>query len=144
MSKQTADFEDFDADTFDAQGQADQAAETAREYRDAPERAIHLVAEATRKAERHKGSLRKVISDLATLVRLVRAWFGKEYRQVPWQTIAIALGAIVYFVNPFDAIPDFIPGVGYIDDALVIGVTVKSIKTALDAFHVWENDKKQS
>ena len=29
MSKQAADFEDFDADTFDAQGQADQAAETA-------------------------------------------------------------------------------------------------------------------
>ena len=142
MSKQTADFEDFDADAFDAQGQANQAAETALEYRDAPERAIHLAAEAVRKAERHKGSLRKVIGDLATLVRLVRAWFGKEYREVPWPTIAIALGAIIYFVNPFDAIPDFIPGVGYLDDALVIGVTVKSIRTALDAFRVWEKNKK--
>ena len=142
MSKQAADFEDFDADTFDAQGQVDQAAETAREYRNAPERALHLAGEAARKAERHKGSLRKVLSDLATLVRLVRAWFRKEYRQVPWPTIAIALGAIIYFVNPFDAIPDFIPGVGYLDDALVIGVTVKSIKTALDAFRVWESNKE--
>lgn len=137
MSKQPADLEDFDA-----QGQADQAAETAREYRNAPQRAIHLVAEAAQKAERNKGALRKVISDLATLVRLVRAWFGKEYREVPWQTIAIALGAIIYFVNPFDAIPDFIPGVGYLDDALVIGVSVKSIKTALDAFKLWEKNQK--
>ena len=137
MSKQPADLKDFDA-----QKQADQAVKSAREYRNAPERAMHLVAEAAQKAERHKGSLRRVISDLATLVRLVRAWFGKEYREVPWQTIAIALGAIIYFVNPFDAIPDFIPGVGYLDDALVIGVTVKSIKTALDAFKVWESDKK--
>jgi uncharacterized membrane protein YkvA (DUF1232 family) len=72
----------------------------------------------------------------------VRAWFAKEYREVPWQTIAIALGAIIYFVNPFDAIPDFIPGIGYLDDALVIGVTVKSIKTALDAFRIWEKSKK--
>jgi len=137
MSEQPAYLEDFDA-----QEQADQAAETAREYRDAPDKAMHLAAEAARKAERHKGSLRKVISDLATLVRLVHAWSAKEYRQVPWQTIAIALGAIIYFVNPFDAIPDFIPGVGYVDDALVIGVTVKSIRTALDAFRVWESDKK--
>ena len=127
---------------FDAKKQADNAAKNAREYRNAPERALHLVAEAAKKAERHKGSLRKVISELATLVRLVRAWFGQEYREVPWQTIAIALGAIIYFVNPFDAIPDFIPGVGYLDDALVIGVTVKSIKTALDAFKVWESNKK--
>ncbi|MDP6543421.1 MAG: YkvA family protein [Phycisphaerae bacterium] len=137
MSKQPADLENFDA-----QGQADQAAKTAREYRNAPQRAIHLVAEAAKKAERNKHSLRKVISDLATLVRLVRAWFAKEYREVSWQTIAIALGAIIYFVNPFDAIPDFIPGVGYLDDALVIGVAVKSIKTALDAFRLWERDEK--
>ena len=136
MSEQPADLKDFDA-----QQQADQAVKSAREYRNAPERAMHLVAEAVKKADRHKGSLRKVISDLATLVRLVRAWFGKEYREVPWPTIAIAMGAIIYFVNPFDAIPDFIPGVGYLDDALVIGVTVKSIKTALDAFRVWADKK---
>lgn len=141
MSKPAADFEDFNAEDFNAQEQVDQSAKRAREYRNAPQRAIHLVAEAAKKAERNKGALRKVISDLATLVRLVRAWFSKEYREVPWQTIAIALGAIIYFVNPFDAIPDFIPGVGYLDDALVIGVTVKSIKTALDAFRAWENDE---
>jgi uncharacterized membrane protein YkvA (DUF1232 family) len=137
MSQRPDDLKDFDA-----QKQVNQSAETAREYRNAPERALHLVAEAVKKAERHKGSLRKVISDLATLVRLVRAWFGKDYRQVPWQTIAIAMGAIIYFVNPFDAIPDFIPGVGYLDDALVIGLTVKTINTALDAFRIWERDKK--
>jgi uncharacterized membrane protein YkvA (DUF1232 family) len=137
MSQRPDDLKDFDA-----QKQVNQSAITAGEYRNAPERALHLVAEAAKKAERHKGSLRKVISDLATLVRLVRAWFGKDYRQVPWQTIAIAMGAIIYFVNPFDAIPDFIPGVGYLDDALVIGVTVKTIKTTLDAFRIWERDKK--
>jgi uncharacterized membrane protein YkvA (DUF1232 family) len=137
MINQPADLKDFDP-----QKQVAKAVKTAKEYRNAPERAMHLVTEAVRKAERNKGALRKVISDLATLVRLVRAWFAKEYREVPWQTIAIAMGAIIYFVNPFDAIPDFIPGVGYLDDALVIGVTVKSIKTALDAFRIWEKSKK--
>ncbi|MDP6635196.1 MAG: YkvA family protein [Phycisphaerae bacterium] len=137
MNKQPEDLENFDA-----QEQAEQAAETALEYRNSPQRAIHLVDEAARKAERNKASLRKVISDLAAMVRMVKAWFSKEYRQVPWSTIAIALGALIYFVNPFDAIPDFIPGVGYLDDALVIGVTVQSIRTALEAFKLWEKNKK--
>ncbi|MBT3198896.1 MAG: DUF1232 domain-containing protein [Phycisphaerales bacterium] len=138
MSEQPEDLKDFDA-----KDQADQATKVARDYRNAPERAMQLAVEAAKKAKRNKGSLRKVVSDLATLVRLVRAWGASEYRDVPWKTIAIALGAIIYFVNPFDAIPDFIPGVGYLDDALVVGVTVKSIKTALDAFKIWETKQKQ-
>ncbi len=128
---------------FDAKSQADESTKTAREYRTAPERAMHLATEALKKAKRNKGSLKGVISDLATLVRLVRSWSAGKYREVPWKTIAISLGAIIYFVNPFDAVPDFLPGVGYLDDALVIGVTAQSIKTALDAFKIWEKSDRK-
>ncbi|MDP6047494.1 MAG: DUF1232 domain-containing protein [Phycisphaerae bacterium] len=100
MSKQTEDMKDFDA-----RAQANRAAKTAREYRREPEKAMHLANEAASKAERNKDSLGKIRGELATLVRLVRAWSQKEYAQVPWTTIAIALGAVIYFVNPFDAVP---------------------------------------
>ena len=143
MSQQTAaGFEDFDEDDFDAQAEAEKAAEMGEEYVSDPEKARHLAEGAIRKAERHKGALEKVWDDLTTLIRLVRAWCSKEYSNVPWRTIVFAIGAIVYFVNPFDVIPDFIPGVGYIDDALVIGVVVKSITTDLDAFRTWENTEE--
>ena len=75
MIDQPADLKDFDP-----QKQAAKAVKTALEYRNAPERAMHLVTEAVKKAERNKGALRKVISDLATLVRLVRAWFATSTR----------------------------------------------------------------
>jgi len=137
MSKQLEELKDFDA-----KAQAAKSTKTAREYKSAPERAMHLAGEALKKAKRNKGALKAVISDLAALVRMVRAWSAKEYRDVPWKTIAISLGALIYFVNPFDAVPDFLPGVGYLDDALVIGVTAQSIKTALDAFRIWEKNEK--
>lgn len=40
--------------------------------------------------------------------------------------LAIA-GALAYVVLPIDVIPDFIPGVGFLDDVFVIGMVMKSI-----------------
>jgi len=45
---------------------------------------------------------------------------------------------ILYFVMPIDLIPDFIPVVGFVDDAGVIWAVVKQIKTDLDNFLAWE------
>jgi uncharacterized membrane protein YkvA (DUF1232 family) len=51
------------------------------------------------------------------------------------------IGAIVYFVNPFDAIPDFIPVIGYLDDAAVIGWVMKTLKDEIERFRAWEVEK---
>ncbi len=42
-----------------------------------------------------------------------------NYPNVPWFTIASIVVALLYVFNPFDLVPDFIPGVGYIDDLAV-------------------------
>ena len=39
----------------------------------------------------------------------------------------IAAGALLYFIAPFDAIPDIIPVSGLADDAVVIGVALDKI-----------------
>ena len=41
-----------------------------------------------------------------------------------WLLIA---GAIAYAVMPMDVIPDFIPGMGFVDDAFVITAVMKKI-----------------
>lgn len=43
----------------------------------------------------------------------------------------IAVGAILYFLAPLDLIPDIIPGMGFADDAIVIGAAIEQIKAAL-------------
>ena len=94
--------------------------------------------EAARKARREKGMLGAFAEDLGALLRLLRAWVKGQYRVVPWKTIILALVAVIYFVDPFDLVPDFVPLVGYVDDknALVAMAIVVSDLLAARVWHV--------
>jgi uncharacterized membrane protein YkvA (DUF1232 family) len=45
----------------------------------------------------------------------------------------IAAG-LIYLVLPFDIAPDFIPGLGYIDDAFVLSTLWKIIESEIDRY----------
>ena len=98
-----------------------------------------LVQEALAKAEKRRGRIARVWEDFQALVRLLRAWRRGDYPVVPWRTIILAIAALIYFVDPFDLIPDFIPVIGYLDDATVIAFVVESIRRDLDKFLAWES-----
>lgn len=110
----------------------------AKAYADDPKKTADLLARANKKAQKNTRALATVWDDLTALFRLVGSWVGGKYKDVPTQTILLAIGAIVYFVSPIDAIPDFIPVVGLIDDAGVIGWVIKSIRGDVKRFRDWE------
>lgn len=107
-------------------------------------RAAKLAAQAARKAEKHKTAVRKVWGDLLTLTRLLRAWARREYTVVPWQTLIAATAVLIYFVNPFDLIPDFLHAIGLVDDVTFIALVVSAIRDDLDQFRAWENARTGS
>jgi len=47
--------------------------------------------------------------------------------EVHWTKKALVVGALVYFIIPTDAIPDFTPIIGYVDDAAVIAAVIKTL-----------------
>ena len=120
-----------------------QAKSKAEEYARDPEKAKKLVDEAMKKIKgKNKGPLGEVWMYLTALIRLTRVYFTRQYTDIPWQTIVLAIAALIYFVSPFDLIPDFIPVAGYLDDVAVISFVVESIKTDSDNFLEWEDDQK--
>jgi uncharacterized membrane protein YkvA (DUF1232 family) len=126
----------------DATEQVKKAQKRADKYKDNPEAAEKLLKDAQAKAKKHKGPITERLDELMTLIRLVRAYFNGQYRDLPWETIALALGAVIYFVSPIDLIPDVIPVAGYIDDAAVIGLVIASLANDLENFREWESTRK--
>ena len=83
------------------------------------------------------GSLRGLLDDIYLLVELVRDYAKGRYRDVPWRTVAAAAAALLYVANPIDLIPDYIPGVGYVDDAAVVRVCLSLIGQDLATYKAW-------
>ncbi len=57
----------------------------------------------------------------------------KEYA-VDKKTYLMIAGALAYVVFPIDIIPDFILGVGFLDDAFVLGFVVKQLSEEIDKY----------
>lgn len=60
------------------------------------------------------------------------------YKEVPWFTIATIAFSFLYILNPFDIIPDFIPGVGYVDDFAVITFGLRFIQSDIHRYLDWK------
>ena len=56
---------------------------------------------------------------------------------IGWDTKAWVIAALAYFINPVDVIPDFVPGVGYLDDALVVGYVLHQIAGEVAKYRKW-------
>jgi len=75
---------------------------------------------------------------LLAMIRLLGAYAKGTYRDVDVETLLTLIGVVLYFVNPFDIIPDWLPAIGYLDDATVLGIGLKQVRGALEKFLRWE------
>jgi len=108
------------------------------------EKLNRLLQQAISKAQKQKEKILKVWEDLLLLIELVKAYAKGEYRNIPWKTIIYAIAAILYFVNPLDIIPDFIFGIGYLDDATVIAFVINAIRKDLERFSEIRRGEQES
>jgi uncharacterized membrane protein YkvA (DUF1232 family) len=72
------------------------------------------------------------------MLRLIRAYYRGDYRDVRLVNLVIVIGAIIYVLDPCDLIPDWIPGLGFADDATILAFAVQKTRETLDKFTTWE------
>lgn len=84
------------------------------------------------------GPLGKFIADVKILFSMIQDYWSGNYRKVPWTTIAAAVATLAYVLSPIDLIPDFIPFIGLVDDALVISLCLAAIDSDLQAYAEWK------
>jgi len=100
-----------------------------------------MVVEIVKKANLQSGAAR-VVRDGMNVGRLVRG-LAKDSR-VPRRNKLIFAGVAAYVVMPVDLIPDWLPGIGRLDDLIMLCVAVDSMlnhvpQAVLDEY--WEGDQ---
>ena len=101
------------------------------------ERLRGLLEVTSNKSQRCYESLLVSWETLQIFIRMLRAWASGSY-SAPADSILMIVAAVIYFVSPFDIIPDGIPVFGLMDDVAVIACVAKANLTAISNFRDWE------
>ena len=82
-----------------------------------------------------EGYLQKFPKLSKTFIRDVRLLF-KYFtdRKIPTTNKVVAVGALLYFITPIDAIPDLVPFLGFTDDIGVVGLAIKYYADKLEKY----------
>jgi uncharacterized membrane protein YkvA (DUF1232 family) len=71
--------------------------------------------------------VKRVAAQIPFAEDLLTAYYCAFDRETPREVQAALIGALAYFVLPFDVIPDFLPVLGYTDDAAVLAVAIRLV-----------------
>ena len=94
--------------------------------------------EATRGARvrrRFWKTFRKAFRVIPFADEVVAAYYCAFDPATPRHVRAVLLGALAYFVLPFDAIPDFAAGIGFTDDAAVLLTAIGMVRAHISPVH---------
>ncbi len=85
-----------------------------------------------------KSPIDRFFTDIQLFLGLLKDYYYGNYRKIPYKSIASIVTALLYLINPIDIIPDAIPIIGQIDDALVLGFCLKMIESDLENYRLWQ------
>ncbi len=80
------------------------------------------------------------LSNVPTLVSLVRSYVHKDYLDIPIGSIIAIVSALIYFLSPADLILDNLPLIGHMDDVTVLGLVWKMVEEDIAKYIQWQLD----
>jgi uncharacterized membrane protein YkvA (DUF1232 family) len=79
--------------------------------------------------------LKRLAVKLPFAEELLAAYYCAFDRQTPRHVQAALLGAIAYFILPFDFVPDMLPILGFTDDAAVLATALRLVASHIKPEH---------
>jgi uncharacterized membrane protein YkvA (DUF1232 family) len=87
---------------------------------------------------RGRGPLNRFVEDGRLMLGILKDYFSRRYRAVPYGIIAAVVFVLLYVINPFDIVPDFLPLIGEIDDAAIVGASLLAVERDLFKYRDWK------
>ncbi|RZN29397.1 YkvA family protein [Bradyrhizobium sp. Leo121] len=79
--------------------------------------------------------LKRVAAKLPFAEDLLAAYYCAFDKETPRHVQAALLGAIAYFVLPFDFVPDVMPVLGFTDDAAILATAIRMVASHITPEH---------
>ncbi|ABQ32542.1 MAG: YkvA family protein [Bradyrhizobium sp.] len=78
---------------------------------------------------------KQVVARLPFAEDLLAAYYCAFDKETPRHVQAALLGAIAYFILPFDFLPDVMPVLGFTDDAAVLATAIRMVASHITPDH---------
>lgn len=104
-----------------------------------------IVASAERMLEEigSRGTPGFIMERIDKLRLLIRMLTDIEWR-LPHEDATRVLNALAYFTEPDDLIPDDIPGLGFLDDAIMVELVTRELRHEIEAFRDFCDYRQQN
>src|SRR3982750_4206789 len=79
--------------------------------------------------------LKQVVAKLPFAEGLLAAYYCAFDKKTPRHVQAALLGAIAYFILPFDFVPDMLPVLGFTDDAAILATAIRMVANNITPEH---------
>ena len=107
----------------------------ARAFADAFRNAADFIRDEERVRREFWHKVRRAAVQLPFAEDLLAAWYCAFDRETPTEVRAALIGALAYFVLPFDAMPDVMPMLGFADDAAVLVTALRLVANHMRPEH---------
>jgi uncharacterized membrane protein YkvA (DUF1232 family) len=81
-------------------------------------------------AHRRLPAVKNMLGKVKTLYAMMR---DKDF-SMAWTSKTLVIAGLLYFISPIDLLPDYIPVLGYIDDAFVISLVMNAVATEIERY----------
>ncbi|HWK98842.1 MAG TPA: DUF1232 domain-containing protein [Parapedobacter sp.] len=85
------------------------------------------------KAESKSAYLDEKVDEFRLLISMGKDVFAGRYRMNKWN-LSIIAATIAYVISPFDAVPDMIPLMGWVDDATIVAYAVSKLADEINKY----------
>ena len=80
-------------------------------------------------------TVKKALRFIPFIDEVIAAYYAMLDPRTPAKSRLILIGALAYFVSPFDVVPDFLFAIGFVDDVSILLAALAAVRSSIREEH---------